>query len=229
MMLIAITTLLYLPSLLAQSLSSSKRGLIYVQTKYPSDDDIWDASDSDLTWYYNYGASPTSTFDHSKLAFVPMLWGAPANDTDMTFYDTVKGLIDSGMNISYVLGFNEPDGCSDGGSCVDAKTAAKTWIREVEPLKDLGVKLGAPAVTGAPSGFTWLQEFYTYCAGNCTPAFIPVHWYGNFEGLASHIGQVNATYENMTMWVTEFAEAGVSLDDSQEFYNESSSFLDRLS
>ena len=158
-----------------------------------------------------------------------MLWGAPTDSTNTTFLDTVKGLISSGMNITYVLGFNEPDGCGNGGSCVDAQTAAETWIREVEPLKEMGVKLGAPAVTGAQTGFNWLQNFFTYCAGNCTPDFIPVHWYGDFQGLASHIGQVNATYPNIsTTWVTEFAESDVALTESQEFYNQSTSYMDRV-
>lgn len=185
-------------AVLSQSATTSeKRGLIDVSsTTASTDDKIWDASNSDLTWYYNYGATPSSQYDNTKLEFVPMLWGA---GNDSTFYSTVKGLKEGGMNISYVLGFNEPDGCSNGGSCVDAGTAASIWQQEIEPLKKLGIKLGAPAVTGAPAGFTWLQNWFTACAGNCTPDFIPVHWYGNFEGLASHVGQVNATYENMTM------------------------------
>lgn len=64
---------------------------------------------------------------------------------------------------------------------------------------------------------------------NCTIDFIPVHWYGNFEGFASHIGQVNATYQNISsIWVTEYADAEQDLDASQDFYNQSSSFLNRV-
>lgn len=215
------------PLALAQ-LASSKRGLCYVSsTTSAKDDPIWDEAGSDLTWYYNYGAVPTAEYD-GKLNFVPMLWGAPSSTADTTFYDDVKTLIDDGMNITYILAFNEPDGCTSGGSCVAAETAAEVWINEIEPLKKLGVKLGAPAVTGAPTGFTWLQNFFTACAGNCSADFLPLHWYGNFEGLASHVGQANATYENMTMWITEYAYADADLSDSQEFYNESASFFDRI-
>ncbi|TKA78608.1 hypothetical protein B0A49_02699 [Cryomyces minteri] len=215
---------------LTSATTSSKRGLVYVPSKNANeakDDQIWISGSSDLTWYYNYGASPSAVFN-GHLNFVPMLWGAPASNTDMTFYNTVKGLIDSGVNISYVLAFNEPDGASNGGSNVPADTAAATWIRELEPLRKLGVKLGAPAVTGAPTGFNWLQNFFTACAGNCTADFIPVHWYGNFEGLASHIGQVRGTYPNMTVWVTEYADASVSLQASQSFANQSSAYFDRI-
>ena len=210
---------------------SAKRGLVYVpNVKTPEDNSIWDSSSSDLTWYYNYGASPSPVFaKNPTFEFVPMLWGLPPTTSDMTFLNTVQQQIKDGANISYVLAFNEPDGqSSTGGSGVPAVLAAQTWIREIEPLKKLGVKLGAPAVTGAPSGFNWLQNFFTACDGGCSADFIPVHWYGNFEGMASHIGQVRGTYPNMTIWVTEYADAGASLADSQNFYNASSQYFDRI-
>jgi hypothetical protein len=163
---------------IAIATTSSKRGLVYVpNSKHPTDDNIWDQAGSDLTWYYNYGYTPTNAFTNSNLQFVPMLWGATDGSTSTAFLDSVTSLVSSGTNISYVLSFNEPDGtASTGGSAIPADLAASTWIREIEPLKKLGIKLGAPAVTGAPSGFTWLQNFFTQCNGSCTPDFIPVHW-----------------------------------------------------
>lgn len=212
--------------------SSSKRGLVYVPSSNPKqafDARFWDSPQSDLTWYYNYQSQPSARFENStKLQFVPQLWGLPPTESDMTFYNDVKSRIDDGKNVSYVLGFNEPDGYSDGGSGVDPAAAARAWIRVIEPLKKMGVKLGAPAVTGSPRGFTWLQQFFTACAGNCSADFIPVHWYGNFEGLASHVGQVNGTYKNMSMWITEYALNDASLQESQAFYNQSADFFDRL-
>lgn len=99
------------PSILAlapivAATTSSKRGLCFVpSTDHPDDNDIWDNSTSDLTWYYNYQASPSSVYDGSSLEFVPMLWGAPTDpENDMTFYNTVKALIEGGTNITHVLG-----------------------------------------------------------------------------------------------------------------------------
>lgn len=90
--------------------SSSKRGLVYVASTHDSDDSIWDSSSSDLTWYYNYQAFPTSGYADSNLAFVPQLWGAPEDPAnDMTFYDSVSNLIDGGMNITYVLGMTRTE------------------------------------------------------------------------------------------------------------------------
>jgi len=158
------------------ALTSTKRGLCYVKGEDAKDDQTWDGSESDLTWYYNYAASPISGID-DKLQFVPMIWDtSSAGDSPGSFYKTVKGLKDSGRKIEYILGFNEPDGCKDGGSCIDASTAAEAWISEVEPLKNLGIKLGAPAVTGSPRGLTWLEDFYTACDGGCTTDFMPIHW-----------------------------------------------------
>ncbi|KAF2088638.1 glycoside hydrolase family 128 protein, partial [Saccharata proteae CBS 121410] len=212
--------------------ASSKRGLVYVaDTKHPTDDNIWVTSSSDLTWYYNYGSTPTQAFVHSSLSFVPMLWGATdSTPADTTFLTTVTNLITSGTTITHALGFNEPDGTtSTGGSALAADVAAAAWIANLEPLRaNHNVSLGAPAVTGSPDGFVWLQNFFTACAGKCNPDFVPVHWYGDFEGLASHLGQVMATYPNMSVWVTEFALPNAGLQDTQSFYNESMAYLDRL-
>ena len=206
--------------------ASPKRGLLYIPSaKHPEDDAFWDSPNSDLTWYYNYGSKPSPAFENSpKLQFIPMLWGA-SNDT--SFLDDVQSQINGGANISHVLGFNEPDGASaTGGSNIPADTAAQIWMQDIQPLAKQGIKLGAPACTGAESGRQWLQDFFSACS-NCTVDFIPVHWYGNFEGLASHIGEYVGTF-NRSVWVTEFADPDASLQDSTTFYNQSTSYLDAL-
>lgn len=114
-----------------------------------------------------------------------------------------------------------------------AVNAATVWKLQFEPLKKKypQIRLGAPAVTGSPTGFTWLQNWFTECSAisnsSCEVDFIPAHWYGNFEGLASHIGQLNSTYQNISAtWVTEFACADCTLTDSETFFNESTSWFD---
>jgi len=234
--LLAVATLL--PSTLARETfqRSSKRGLVFVSSaKHPGDNQIWVENGSDLTWYYNYGATPSTEYSNrsqSEFEFVPMLWGAPTSTSDSTFLRGVQNMISGGTKISHVMTFNEPDGASStGGSNVDPSIAATTWIREIEPLRKLGVKTGAPAVTGSSGGFTWLSDFFSACASqgtNCTADFIPVHWYGNFEGLASHLGQVAGTYPNTSIWVTEYALNDADLSDTQGFFNTSAEYFDRL-
>lgn len=110
------------------------------------------------------------------------------------FKDAITALIKAGTKVPYIMTFNEPDGSTaSGGSNIAPVVAAETWKREVEPLRQLGVKVGAPAVTGSQDGFTWLANFLTACAGGCTFDFMTAHWYGNFEGMASHLGQKRAT------------------------------------
>ncbi len=190
-----------LPSLVTAQTTfqrSPKRGLVFVPPKSAKDqhdNQIWVENNSDLTWYYNYQVQPSPAYanrSQSEFEFVPMLWS-----TSTTFYSEVKALIDGGRNISHVLAYNEPDGTSaTGGSQIDPSVAATNWISQIEPLRKLGVKVGAPAVTGSPGGFTWLESFFDACASqgtNCTIDFIPIHWYGDFGGLASHMGQVSGT------------------------------------
>ena len=195
----------FLPSILCQDVNgstkfqaSSKRGLVFTPSaNYPADNQIWVEKGSDLTWYYNYGATPSTAYSNltqAEFEFVPMLWGI---SNSSSFLSQIQTQITAGTKVSHVLAFNEPDGSSSsGGSDINPAAAAAVWIQEVEPLRKLGVKAGAPAVTGSPGGFTWLSEFFANCTiqgTNCTADFIPVHWYGNFEGMASHIGQVVAT------------------------------------
>jgi hypothetical protein len=188
----------------ADSLTSSKRGLVFVPSPdYPEDNFIWTRKPSDLTWYYNYGTSPSPAYTNltqSDFEFVPMLWGAPADTSDTTFLTTIKGLIDDrGINITHVMTFNEPDGSSEwGGSDVEPSVAAEVWVKNIIPLQDMGIKVGLPACTGGWGGLPWTNQFLGNCSKiisdggktkNCTYDFVPLHWYGNFEGLASHIGE----------------------------------------
>ncbi|KAF2436129.1 hypothetical protein EJ08DRAFT_556319, partial [Tothia fuscella] len=215
--------------------TSSKRGLIYIPNrKYTSDDSIWTKSNSDLTWYYNYGSSPTPSLSGSQLQFVPMLWGHPDETSGTTFYDTIKALKISGQNITHVFAFNEPDGdTKTGGSSIAPDKAASIWIRELEPLRKLGIQVGAPAVTGSQRGIDWLKDFFENCKGKCNADFMPIHWYGyspsnNFEGLAGYVGQIMGTYPKLKIWVTEYALSRVALQESQAFYNQSAAWFDKM-
>jgi hypothetical protein len=162
-----------------------------------------------------------------------MLWGAPESSADNgAFYASVKALVDAGHTVSHVLGFNEPDGPQDtGGSALSAKDAAATWIREMEPLRNLSgarIQMGAPAVTGSARGLQWLDDFFAACGGKCSVDFVPVHWYGTFEGLASYLGQVRLKFADKDIWVTEFAISDATLLDSQGFFNQSTRYFDGI-
>ena len=61
-----------------------------------------------------------------------------------------------------------------GGSDIPAETAAQIWLQQIEPLAQQGIKLGAPATTGAETGLQWTRDFFRAC-NNCTIDFIPLH------------------------------------------------------
>ncbi|KAI9825073.1 MAG: hypothetical protein M1832_001393 [Thelocarpon impressellum] len=213
---------------LALAAKSPKRGLVDVATAFNGKDDAIFLS-ADLSWYYNYGVRPSPNYADSRLQFVPMLFTAPNSTDDTSFADGVREQIKAGATIPYVLAFNEPDGeASTGGSNIAPEVAAAAWQASIEPLKADNISLGGPAVTGSPRGFVWLADFFAACAGKCSVDFLPVHWYGNFEGLASHIGQVRGTYPNVTVWVTEYALAHSPLKESQSFMTSSAEFFDRV-
>ncbi len=183
---------------------SPKRGLVFVpDARWPEDDATWTRPGSELTWYYNYQWEPSPGFadtpQDEDLEFVPMLWGAV---DDTSFRESIESRLDSGLAIPHVLAFNEPDGSTqNGGSDIDPATAAAVWVRNLEPLAARGVRLGLPACTGGPGGIPWLRQFLDTCSElvssdvekrNCTYDFVPIHWYGSFEGLASHMGSYSA-------------------------------------
>lgn len=182
---------------------AGKRGLVFVPNEqWPEDYKIWVQTGSALTWYYNYGDKPSPVFagiSQQHFEFVPMLWGA-ANGT--SFLDSIRTQMDAGLNISHVIGFNEPDGPQQyGGSNLSPKAAAEIWVKNIAPLADRGVKLGLPACTGGWGGIPWLKQFLTSCSDiisaggpkrDCTYDFVNIHWYGNFDGLASHMGSYSA-------------------------------------
>jgi hypothetical protein len=154
-----------------------------------------------------------------------MLFG----DFDNTFLWSVLGLIRSGINISHILAFNEPDGPFDqGGSQVTPEAAAARWIADIEPLKQHGVSLGAPAVTGSVRGVQWLQDFFAACNGRCSADFLPLHFYGPLAGLQWIVNTTRALYPNMSTWITEFADPDQPLRITQQQYNASVAWLDQL-
>lgn len=192
------STLLALASLAAAASHSPKRGLVFVPTEdHPSDNAVWVQKGSSLTWYYNYRATPSPAFAgiaQEKFEFVPMMWNIDDADPERTdFLSKVEAMIDDNVNITHALAFNEPDA---SGSEIEPRKAAQAWVRNFEPLREMGVRVGLPACVG---GLEWLGSFVEECAElisegkdekkNCSWDFLPVHYYGTFDGLASHIGE----------------------------------------
>lgn len=196
----------YLPLLLAlatysAATANSKRGLCFVpNSTTPQDDFIWTNKPSYLNWYYNYEPSPSHVFENitqDTVEFVPMLWGAPDHINDTTFLGIIRATVKNGAGIRNVLTFNEPEMSQHGGSGVDPAFGAQVWVNNIIPLQQMGIRAGLPGTTGSKDGLPWLRQFLGNCSNilgkKCKYDFVTLHWYGNFEGLASHIGEYVAT------------------------------------
>lgn len=182
-------------SVLAQYPQSPKRGLVSVSTGNPGDNQIFVRPKNGLTWYYNYGVTPTPDYANltqSDIEFVPMLWGA-SNTTGTTFLSNITSLIAKGRNITHVLGFNEPDvNFTASGSQVSPDLAAITWISNLEPLRKMGIKVGAPVVYASESGFSWLEKFYAACKARnstCEADFMNIHVFGNISYVEAYLDE----------------------------------------
>ncbi|KAF8073624.1 hypothetical protein FPV67DRAFT_1409792 [Lyophyllum atratum] len=195
-----------------------KRGLAFAEGDHPDDIKVANQSSSVLSWQYDWGQSPPTYLAQSKITYIPMQWGANGIET---FAAKVKA---SGAKT--VLTFNEPDFASQ--SNIDPARAAQLWKQYIQPLAASGIRLGAPAVTNAPSGRPWLASFLSACTG-CTIDFIPFHWYG--EGIGNfydYLWQMHGQFPQYPLWVTEFATTSTNDADVLDFITSSITYLDSL-
>jgi len=194
-----------------------KRGIAFAED---NGDDLYQITQdgSVISWLYNWAIEPPSYVEDSDIPFVPMQWGSG----DIQSFDVD---MDSECP-TFLLTYNEPDDSEQ--SNLDPTYAAQLWIEYIEPLKENGVLLGAPAVTSGPSGIPWLRDFLAACS-NCTIDFIPFHWYGEgIENFYDYVWSMNGQFPEYTLWVTEFADTSDDIADVSSFLSQSIAFLDGL-
>ncbi|KAI0824605.1 glycosyl hydrolase catalytic core-domain-containing protein [Trametes gibbosa] len=201
--------------------NSSKAGLAWPNANY--DDINQYLSTGKVQWYYNWSPDPIRT----DIEFVPMLWGTrQTSDWDNNINRTIQQ-----YHVTHLLGFNEPE--IVGQSNISPTDAATEWKAHIEPLKGLGVLLGAPAPSGAPQGKQWLVNWMNACQGGCTVDFMPLHWYDtNSTAFMGYLQDYHDTFQK-PLWVTEWAcqnfnqpDQQCSLQDIVNFMNATQKFMD---
>jgi hypothetical protein len=226
----------------AQTNSSSKRGLCYIATDHSeSDASLFTRRGSPLTWYYNYSPwpGPGNSLRQWSTQFVPMIHSAGEAESSVGTLQNILAGQDGGAGanqITHVLSFNEPDGdTSSGGSDSSPQHAAQVFLDTLAPLRDepYNLLLSLPATTGSSRGIEWLQDFNSSCyklnrTHGCEIDFVATHWYGDFAGLTSWLGQIHELYPDQKIWLTEFAIPSVDEDETQAFLNQSLPYLDGL-
>ncbi|EIW85422.1 hypothetical protein CONPUDRAFT_162621 [Coniophora puteana RWD-64-598 SS2] len=197
--------------------SNSKRGLTWSQGSNNTGD-ISVAENTQVSWTYDWGQTVPDYLKNSGLTYIPMQWGSSGIEG---FQAAVQA-----QGAKTVLGFNEPDFSSQ--SNLAPAQAASLWEQYIQPLKADGVALGGPAVTAAPSGIPWLQQFLGNCT-SCTFDFIPLHWYGDGVGnFYNYIWEFHGEFPSYPIWVTEFASTSTNVTEVNSFCNASIAYMDSL-
>ncbi|CAF1280022.1 unnamed protein product [Didymodactylos carnosus] len=126
--------------------------------------------------------------------------------TDSKIADLANGVATSGCKT--VLGFNEPDHAEQAH--MSPSQAVTLWKQHIQPLKNKGIALGAPAVSSGPSA---------------------IHWYGtSITEFKSYVEKVHNIYPSKPIWVTEFAcISPASLSEVSAFLEKAMPWLDSQS
>jgi hypothetical protein len=201
--------------------ASSKRGIGWPLENKQDSPNLFQGGK--VKWFYNWSSDKRST---SSMEFVPMYWSS-SKQNPQDFVNKVTS-----QRAKVILGFNEPERGDQAN--MSPAAAAKIWKQYIEPLRKKGVRLGSPAVSSAPAGVQWLQEFLKQGA---QIDFIALHWYG--EGADNFINYVQNTRKTLgnryPVWVTEFActswnaNKAASQNEINQFFQQTTSRLDRLS
>ncbi|ETS73629.1 hypothetical protein PFICI_14575 [Pestalotiopsis fici W106-1] len=237
---IACTFLLAQAVVIAQSSGTSKRGIAYIKDGHSADYNLLLSAKSPLDWYYTWlpTTAPENIFWGDKadtIEFVPTIHNNTKLDADLDALERVPA------SSQYLFTFNEPDGTFEtGGSDLSPQDAARDYIAKIAPLRSR-FKISHPATTGSARGFQWLQDFNAACwaidpENGCPTDFVVVHWYGDFQGMASWIGQLAGWYNgsnvglqgDLKVWVTELGVPGAPMDANYAVMSQTLPYLDSL-
>lgn len=161
------------------------------------------ATDWDVSWYYNWSISKHNYTSFQDLQFVPMFWTSASTDASEVEVLPKRGY-------KYLLAFNEPDRPDQANMSVDDA------IEGMKPLLNQGMYVGSPAVSIWPSISTdWFQPFMKKMEENKMDVdFITLHHYWNWhdeKGAQAFLDIVDESWEmyHKPIWITEFALSGV--------------------
>jgi hypothetical protein len=147
-----------------------------------------------VDWYYTWSPWRSGEADQAGFNFCPMFWGEKQTND-------FKNLVKAGY-ANCVLGFNEPN--QSGQAEMTPNRAADLWRQYIDPLANEGYTTVSPACTNAPSGKTWMRDFFNACQG-CRINAMAIHFYGTDpQEMIKYIQDMHETF-GMDIWVTEYA------------------------
>jgi autotransporter-associated beta strand protein len=155
-------------------------------------------------WYYDWSDGATSTPDRE---YLPMKWDESGNFNN----------INSKQKSTQVLGFNEPDSCTQANDSVADSLAL--WPSMLQS----GMRVGAPAVSDSGltgQGLDWLYKFMDEATNRGYRVdYIPIHWYKCGQSASSLSNYLYTVYQKYgrPIWLTEWnngaswCQGGISL------------------
>ena len=113
-----------------------------------------------LSWYYNWQATPYNNSIDDGVDFVPMIWGRNQDDPDGTKDENLFKYIAEQCALvpkdaNYILGYNEPELSAQAN--ISVVQAQKGW----EEIQKLGKRTVSPAISN-PNGMILWQLFISY-------------------------------------------------------------------
>jgi len=208
----------------SSSSSTGKKGLLYDYYADKSTITSFFTGDSSAgsayTWSTSWCANSVTFPSSMNVEQVPQLWGlrtvASAGTDDVGSFDTAAAT----STATHYMGFNEPDQCGGGGSCIsvaDAQTGWATFASKYHGKKTLV----SPSVTNGSGskGLPWLSEFLAGSGIDSTVDVIGIHWYGGSDNdvngactnLLSQVAAAKVIAGSRDVWLTEFQYQGTDV------------------
>lgn len=211
------------------SSSSTKRGLGWpwdypashfpLYTSHPS---------SSVSWLFNWELwRPPGT--PSSIEWVPCIRTAAQAKDVIPFLTDIT--TNQGVQITSLLGFNEPEIPSQANLSVDE--AVRLWREIVLPAKEkFKLRLGSPGMSSdVGKSKPWLNQFFQQLQGVDGVDFLVVHWYGpHFQDMKAFLEDMHGTYK-LPLWVNEFScskmgNGEVGREEVEAFMREAVPWLD---
>lgn len=175
-----------------------------------------------ISWYYNWGnaangdAQVQTFLESCGIDFCPMCWSGGYNA------DRIRRYVAAHPGTRCLLGFNEPN-LTDQANMTPQR-AGELWPGVVRLAKELGLRLGAPAMNyGTLAGYSdpeiWLDEFFAIDSVHIEDIdFIPIHCYMTSASAVRSYVEKFAKY-GKPIWMTEFCAWGdISSVEAQKTY-----------
>jgi hypothetical protein len=202
-----------------------KRGLPYGQVSTLQ----YYKTPTQVSWAYDYtyrvndtnNVGPFPPRPDLPLRYYPLVF----NDK-ITLENWINGVANSVefYNTDAIFSFNEPDLCGDlNSACMSVAQAIIGWAKYMEPFKDCGLKLIAPAIGNAGNSISWLTQFMGNATQlNYTISALNLHHYsypylpGGLDVFKNYTRDVHAISPGLPVWVTEYGVDGGNLNAPEQ-------------